>query len=28
MDRDRAMYLDFARIAEVISSGKISDCLR
>jgi histidine ammonia-lyase len=28
MSKDRAMYQDFARIAEVIASGKIADALR
>lgn len=28
MDRDRAMYTDFARIAQVIASGKIAESLR
>ncbi len=28
MDRDRVMYHDFARIAELIASGKIADALR
>jgi histidine ammonia-lyase len=27
MEKDRVMYEDFARIAEVIASGKISDVL-
>jgi histidine ammonia-lyase len=28
MDRDRAMYQDFARIAEVIASGKLAEIVR
>ena len=28
LDRDRAMYLDFARISDVIANGKIADALR
>ena len=28
MDKDRVMYQDFARIAEVIASGKLADALR
>ena len=28
MDRDRVMYPDFARIAELIASGKVADALR
>jgi histidine ammonia-lyase len=28
MEKDRVMYPDFARIAEVIASGKIADALR
>jgi histidine ammonia-lyase len=28
MDRDRVMYQDFARIAEVIAAGKIAQALR
>ena len=28
MDKDRVMYRDFARIAQVIASGKLSDALR
>jgi histidine ammonia-lyase len=28
MDKDRAMYTDFARIAQVIASGKIAEALR
>jgi len=28
LDRDRAMYLDFARIADVLANGKIADALR
>ena len=28
MDKDRVMYQDFARIAELIASGKIADALR
>jgi histidine ammonia-lyase len=28
LEKDRAMYLDFARIAEVIASGKVAEALR
>jgi histidine ammonia-lyase len=28
MEKDRVMYQDFVRIAEVIASGKIADALR
>jgi len=28
MDRDRVMYQDFARIAELIASGKVAEVLR
>ena len=28
MDRDRVMYQDFVRIAEVIASGKVAEVLR
>jgi len=28
MDKDRAMYGDFARIAELIGSGKVAEALR
>jgi histidine ammonia-lyase len=28
LDKDRVMYQDFARIAEVIARGKIADALR
>jgi len=28
MDRDRVMYQDFARIAELIASGKVAEALR
>jgi histidine ammonia-lyase len=28
VEKDRVMYQDFARIAEVIGSGKIADALR
>jgi histidine ammonia-lyase len=28
VDKDRVMYTDFARIAELIASGKLADTLR
>ncbi len=28
MEKDRVMYQDFARIAEMIAAGKVADCLR
>jgi hypothetical protein len=28
MDKDRVMYQDFARIADLIASGKVADALR
>jgi len=28
MDKDRVMYVDFARIAELIASGKVAEALR
>jgi histidine ammonia-lyase len=28
VDKDRVMYKDFARIAELIASGKVADALR
>ena len=28
MDKDRVMYQDFARIAELIASGKVAEALR
>ena len=28
MDKDRVMYQDFARIAELIASGKVAEVLR
>jgi hypothetical protein len=28
MDKDRVMYKDFARLAELIASGKVAEALR
>jgi len=28
MDKDRVMYHDFARIAELIASGRVAEALR
>ena len=28
MDKDRVMYQDFARIADLIASGKVAEALR